>query len=256
MGVDRPPPHHPAEAYDYDDYAYSHYGDKTYIENYDYGGTYDLYNGLGYNDFPDYVYDEFDDYNTSDEEEAGSVIHTTDRTSSSSSSSSSSLSSSSLSSSTSLSSKEEGNREDGEEEEQQEEGEETKIESETEMTSDSEEMHSKGREETGDQDQPRNDPTEEGRSARGGESDSTDLEEQQRLPDAIEEANINSLENADPLKMKLEGMEMNDGRRPTTHLEMPAGGKVGMAVDTWRATDDEDLLEGSGDSSHDKIYGE
>ncbi|KAK8393357.1 hypothetical protein O3P69_013390 [Scylla paramamosain] len=73
------------------------------------------------------------------------------------------------------------------------------------------------------------------------------MEHQQRLPDEMDGAEINP-EEEDMTKMELESMEMNDARRPTQM------GKVGIAVDTWRATDDEDLLEGSGTSHHDKIY--
>ncbi|MPC51079.1 hypothetical protein E2C01_044916 [Portunus trituberculatus] len=259
LGVDRPQPHHPPEAYDYDDYdAYSHYEDKSYMDSYDYGGSYDLYNGLSYTDFPDYVYDEFDDYNTSDGETT-SMTGTTDRyPSSSSSTSSPSSSSSSLSSSSSSSSskEEEGKmKEEGEEEDEEEQEEkETKTESEIEI---SEEADSRGTKEEarGGSKNSRSDHSheeeeeEEETDAEGGERDHAEMEHQQSVPEAMDGAEINP-DMDDMTKMEMGSMEMNDARLPT-QME-----KVGMAVDTWRATDDEDLLEGSGASHHDKIYGE
>ncbi|XP_050732378.1 uncharacterized protein LOC127006447 isoform X3 [Eriocheir sinensis] len=241
LGVDRPHPHHTADDYDYDDYAYSHYGDKVYVGGYDYGGDYDLYNGLNYNDFPDYVYDEFDDYTTSGEAETTTAAGATDRPSSYSSTTSSPAP------------KEEQDRKEEKEEEEEEEVNKT-VNEEMDVFR-TEKMGS----EKGD-DADHDDRKEEEPEAPERHSTETEEEKEKEEEETVkEEVHQDDLEEAissaeeDSTKMDLEGMEMNDGHRPAK-AEGTDRGKMPMAVDTWRATDDEDLLEGSGGGHHDKKF--
>lgn len=260
------------------------YGDYDY-PNYDYGQGYDPYHsGAGYDNFPDYVYDNFDDFDTGREQPDwtdGDDVNDDEKGNNNDS--------------------DDGRERDQEEEEGSFADEDRVVEDGGRETGgegrdayiDEKEKSDEDRElggalsevdhnmEVDDQlptaaaaaDKPTDldDTTtvehedEEGRESeakrREDEIDNDDDDDNVLIEtDEIERREEQKLEKEDDRQREVHGErgQANEGRNKDESDGQRVMGMAadGVEADTWRATDDEDLLEGSGGNGHEKKFGE